>query len=635
MSRVLRSLRSSITAAGCRDRGRVQCVRRRRRSAPGHRTGGKQRRWSAARAVARPVRGADGSGRYLRDRRGLQDRLLLRQRLLPIGLLRRVSVVRRSKAASARARTFRSARIRVKTVRTKARPAAGAMAPAMGPARARCTRAGRSAGAQIVRRLDGDATPRAATARARAEPRRADSCGAYMCNGHGRWLPADVHQRRRLRRRPPRASTEAAARSRPGPRATPGWRLRVGRLRDGRLLRDRLRRHVPSRARSPAARDSASGSPSRRRSDEPVRGRGRGPPAGATAPATARAPAARYASGTVCGGGELQRRDVDAGAHLQRRRHCLMGARVVRRVHVRGGGRRVPRQACAGSGDCAAGERRAWTARAFRRRIRRAAPAAAGQGAAGGASANDRRRRGRGRRQRRFRRSGAAAAPAGEGWRERRKWWRERGKRWRERGRGGARRSGRRRERRSAAGGGTRGCPGYAFCDDFEDGDADGWASIGGTWSVIADGGSVYRGANGSGNAIAGTATWTDQTVEARVKVPQFGAEPAVVRGGIARARPTTSVYVFASTRAAPAPAQGDQPTRRGTRRQRHLRQGTPGPAVAANAWHTMKIRCQGASNVPITTFLDGAIHDCQTSAGTMAAGAPGTYSMVPYYCGI
>ena len=51
----------------------------------------------------------------------------------------------------------------------------------------------------------------------------------------------------------------------------------------------------------------------------------------------------RYASGTVCGGGELQRRDVDAGAHLQRRRQLLDGgARVVRRVHVRGGGRRVP-----------------------------------------------------------------------------------------------------------------------------------------------------------------------------------------------------------------------------------------------------------------------------------------------------
>ena len=113
-------------------------------------------------------------------------------------------------------------------------------------------------------------------------------------------------------------------------------------------------------------------------------------------------------------------------------------------------------------------------------------------------------------------------------------------------GSGGA--SGGRGGSASAGSGGANpsGCPGYAFCDDFEDGDADAWASIGGTWSVIADGGSVYRGANGSGNAIAGTATWTDQTVEARVKVTQFGNTKAGFRGGvIARYANATTFYVF------------------------------------------------------------------------------------------
>ena len=143
-----------------------------------------------------------------------------------------------------------------------------------------------------------------------------------------------------------------------------------------------------------------------------------------------------------------------------------------------------------------------------------------GAGGAGGAGAITR-RRGCGRRQRRFRQQQ----------RRHRRWPGTRG--GASAGSGGA--SGGRGGSASAGSGGANpsGCPGYAFCDDFEDGDADGWASIGGTWSVIADGGSVYRGANGSGNAIAGTATWTDQTVEARVKVTQFGNTKAGFRGGV------------------------------------------------------------------------------------------------------
>ncbi len=178
----------------------------------------------------------------------------------------------------------------------------------------------------------------------------------------------------------------------------------------------------------------------------------------------------------------------------------------------------------------------------------------------------------------------------------------------------------------SAGSGGTNpsGCPGYAFCDDFEDGDAAGWTSIGGTWSVIADGGSVYRGANGSGNAIAGAATWTDQTVEARVKVTQFGNTKAGFRGGvIARYADATAFYVFLIDGAGSLRVfrDGDTPP---------AHSGSCGKIdanVTAGAWHTLKLKVSGSTTVRLQTFLDGvAVHDCTTTSAAVPAGAAGAY---------
>ena len=114
---------------------------------------------------------------------------------------------------------------------------------------------------------------------------------------------------------------------------------------------------------------------------------------------------------------------------------------------------------------------------------RRYAGAAAGGGTAG--------TRGRGRRDGRH--GGVAAAHRRRGSGRRR--------------RGGTQRAGGRPAARSAgtsaARGGT-GCAGYAFCDDFEDGNADGWTPSGGTWSVITDGSHVYQGGNGNSMSLAG-----------------------------------------------------------------------------------------------------------------------------------
>jgi hypothetical protein len=141
---------------------------------------------------------------------------------------------------------------------------------------------------------------------------------------------------------------------------------------------------------------------------------------------------------------------------------------------------------------------------------------------------------------------------------------------------------------------------------------------------VIADGGAVYRGANGSGNSIAGAATWTDQTVEARVKVTQFGNTKAGFRGGvIARYANATTFYVFFVD---------------GAGSLRVLKDGDPPPAhrgscgkidanVTAGAWHTLKLEVSGSTSVRLQTFLDGAVvHDCTTTSDTIPAGAAGAY---------
>lgn len=63
--------------------------------------------------------------------------------------------------------------------------------------------------------------------------------------------------------------------------------------------------------------------------------------------------------------------------------------------------------------------------------------------------------------------------------------------------------------------------------DDFEDGNANGWTTLGGSWSVVTDpatGSKVYEQSNtqGWGNAYIGDSSWKDYTVEAKFKPIAF-----------------------------------------------------------------------------------------------------------------
>jgi len=185
---------------------------------------------------------------------------------------------------------------------------------------------------------------------------------------------------------------------------------------------------------------------------------------------------------------------------------------------------------------------------------------------------------------------------------------------------------------RGGTGGAT--CPGYVFCDDFEDGDTMGWTPNGGTWSVITDGSRVYQGGNGNTFSLAGQSTWTDQTITARVKVTQWGGTSTSYRAGIvARTTDSSNLYVFAIDASGAlrllkgTSAPGGMPGVTGT-----CGKVTPSPLAAANTWYTMQLKVAGtANNVSITTFLDGTlIHDCTITMATLSSGGAGTYIYGP-----
>lgn len=90
---------------------------------------------------------------------------------------------------------------------------------------------------------------------------------------------------------------------------------------------------------------------------------------------------------------------------------------------------------------------------------------------------------------------------------------------------------------------GTGGPPAALFEDNFEDGAADGWATVGGSWSIGTEESLAFaqNGLYGEAIAYTGEASWTDYTLEADVKVKKLGGN-----GGILfRYQDANNFYMF------------------------------------------------------------------------------------------
>lgn len=138
---------------------------------------------------------------------------------------------------------------------------------------------------------------------------------------------------------------------------------------------------------------------------------------------------------------------------------------------------------------------------------------------------------------------------------------------------------------------------GSLFSDNFEDGNATGWTNVNGTWSVVTDGTYVYKNTNTTGESLtyAGQSTWTNYTVEAKVKLYNSGS--TVGAGIVARYTDSNNYYMFriheGSDKAQLYKKAGGSFTL--------LSEGAV--TVTANTIYTLKLVLSGSS---LTGYVDG-----------------------------
>jgi hypothetical protein len=85
------------------------------------------------------------------------------------------------------------------------------------------------------------------------------------------------------------------------------------------------------------------------------------------------------------------------------------------------------------------------------------------------------------------------------------------------------------------------------FSDDFQDGNAGGWTRSSGSWSIVTDGSLAYRqsGTSADSNARTGSSSWTNISVQARVKPIAFNGADRYV-GVMARVVNSNHYYFLA-----------------------------------------------------------------------------------------
>src|SRR5262245_39719877 len=85
------------------------------------------------------------------------------------------------------------------------------------------------------------------------------------------------------------------------------------------------------------------------------------------------------------------------------------------------------------------------------------------------------------------------------------------------------------------------------FSDDFQDGNDNGWTKSSGTWAVVTDGSLAYRqsGTSADSNSRTGSSSWTNISVQARVKPIAFNGADRYV-GVMTRVVNSNHYYFFA-----------------------------------------------------------------------------------------
>jgi hypothetical protein len=176
---------------------------------------------------------------------------------------------------------------------------------------------------------------------------------------------------------------------------------------------------------------------------------------------------------------------------------------------------------------------------------------------------------------------------------------------------------------------------GWALCDDFQDGNANGWAPTGGTWTVATDLTFVYRypGDGGSQRSIIGSGAWTNQTILSRIKVTNFDGATSSYRAGIlGRYGGSTNYYTFQIDGAGALNLRRGTSTLSGTGSCATI---TPSTPLSTNTWYWLKLQISGGTNAARlvssygtngTTFT--AAQDCTITSSTLDSGNVGVITV-------
>ncbi len=145
------------------------------------------------------------------------------------------------------------------------------------------------------------------------------------------------------------------------------------------------------------------------------------------------------------------------------------------------------------------------------------------------------------------------------------------------------------------------------FSDDFNDGNATGWSTSGGSWSA-SSGAYAQTGASASAKALAGSASWTTVTVSARVRADAFGSAGSRGIGIAARVQNTSNFYALVRT-----------PTAVQIRKGATTILASAPYAVTAGAWQTLSLSATGSS---LAGSVNGAVLVSTTDSSYAAGGA-------------